>query len=50
MEVNGKDGAVACVEGLYLDWRRCGQERGSDGKQEFRTLLDTRPLEECWHN
>ena len=33
VEVNKKDRAIACVESVYVEGRRCGQERGNGGKQ-----------------
>ena len=34
--------AAACVDGLYVKWSRCGQERETGGELKFKTQLDTR--------
>lgn len=42
VEVNKKEKAVACTDGFYAEWRRCGQERGWGGEQKFNIPLGPR--------
>lgn len=42
VEVDKKEKAVGCIDGLYAEWSRCGQERGSGGEQKFNIPLGTR--------